>query len=365
VLDRRSSLFRSVSHLMAYEYGPHGELIFHDSPYFHLWLENTRVENLSKNSFVPRFIAQVADTGATVALLEKLPGAEARLADLRAGLLATKRELTEAECEAIAGAPDLQPEEVERVREKIIDQLDVPQADLLGYAKAALRDTYRWHGSPIDAAFVAKYRHKKVAQVYLNLCRITAKTSLLAALRDIQEEERGDFQSLLLMTTSPAAGDRSLLDQHDLSHRYTFQGHHLALWLLLRMCGFRCLLDPAVVRAEELYERLRAGEKGLLDRLEAIAFEFEDLRTPSKESVAGELDPTFYLRKAMSVVNGVLRRMYGIQVKQVSSQQGGVGLYRLSRTKVGQLFDIVDANAPPPEKTKPQVLSHLTPAPSD
>ena len=214
--DRRTQLYRQIHEeggelALQFEYCPNGEICFHKTPYFALWLETVRIDHLSKNSFAARFVDQVADTGASVEFLEPPTGARERLVAVKTDRALLKREMATEECRAIAEAPDLSPEEVNAVRERLSRQADVSDAERLGLAKYRLRSAFRWHGRPLDAAFVASYNRPEVTRVYLNLSRITAKTSLVESLRFIQMQEAADLQILIAREFSafPAsAGNR-------------------------------------------------------------------------------------------------------------------------------------------------------------
>ena len=68
--DKRAGLYRNVDDAaLQFEYPPDGAIQYYESDYFYLWMETIRVENLSKNSFIERFIDQVCDTGAKVEVL--------------------------------------------------------------------------------------------------------------------------------------------------------------------------------------------------------------------------------------------------------------------------------------------------------
>ena len=53
---------------------------------------------------------------------------------------------------------------------------------------------------------------------------------------------------------------------------------------MLRLAGFRCITDRALVREETLYHRMRAGEAEFLALLEQISFEFQ-VRRPSARAI--------------------------------------------------------------------------------
>jgi hypothetical protein len=376
LFDKRTNLFRRLDGdnaqlALQYEYGPDGTVRYHESPYFCLWLETMRVENLSKNSFVARFIDQVADTGATVLSLEALPEADGRLIEIKTSHKGLKVGLASAGCDALVAAPDLEPEDVVLVRDRLARQQDVSAVEILGMQKYRLRDTFSWHGRPIDAAFVAAYQKPEAARVYRNLVRIAAGTSVVDSLRMIQEQEAGNNRMLMearLDIGRPArphpAGVNdaaSTFESRDLHHRYVFQTHFLAIWML-RLAGFRCITDRALVREETMFYRMRSGETEFLNMLEQISFEFQ-LRRPSVRTISGESEIPRYVTKVLGVINPVLRMTYGLEIRRTSKRAGGKDFYT-SHTKVGRLFAFVDpgGGAVPddaPGGPKPHVVNYL------
>ena len=376
VFDKRTNLYRRLDEggaqlALRFEYGPDGDVRYHESPYFCLWLETLRVENLSKNAFVARFIDQVADTGAAVRLLEALPEAGGRLIEIKAGHKGLKVELAAAECDALAAAPDLEPEEVVLVRDRLSRQQDVAAEEFLGLQKYRLRDTFAWHDRPIDAAFVAAYQKPDASRVYRNLVRITAGPSVVASLRMIQEQEAGNHRMLMEARlaigqpapAAPGADAASSFESRDLHHRYVFQTHFLAIWML-RLAGFRCITDRALVREETMFYRMRSGEAEFLGLLEQISFEFQ-LRRPSVRTITGETEIPRYVIKVLGVINPVLRKTYGLEVRRTAKKAGGKDFY-INHTKVGRLFAFVgpEGLAIPddaPGGPKPHITNQLLP----
>jgi hypothetical protein len=367
LFDKRTNLFRRIGEAGAqlalqFEYGPHGEVRHHESSYFGLWLETARIENLSKNGFVARFIDQVADTGAAVALLEALPEAGGRLVEIKLGQKRLKVELAAAECEAVAAAPDFDPEEAALIRERLSRRLDVSAAERLGFAKFRLRDTFSWHGRPLGPGFVAAYQKPEVARVYRNLLRITAGATVVESLHHIQDQEAGSHRLLMEARLGGADGTSSG-ESRDLHHRYVFQAHFFAIWML-RLCGFRCLTDRVLLREEAVHAHIRASERVFLARLEQVSFEFQ-LRRPSVRAISGEREAARYIAKALGVINPVLRKMYGVEVKRTSKKAGANNFF-LNHTKVGRLFVFAAPDAGPvpddhPGGPKPHIPSNLLP----
>jgi len=151
----------------------------------------------------------------------------------------------------------------------------------------------------------------------------------------------------------------SILESRDLHHRYIFQSHYLAIWLL-RFVGFRCITDQTFIREETMYYHMKAGEAIFLTQLAQISFEFQ-FRRPSVRSIVNEHEISKYIKKVFSVVNYVLRKMYGIEICRVPKKIIEKNFY-ITRTKIGQRFVFISPNEQPPmNDPRPYIVSHLTP----
>lgn len=355
--DKRAGLYRRVEDAaVLFEYGPHGEIDFYESEYYHLWIETLRVENLSRNDFARRFIDQVADTGARIAVLQ--PGSS----EVGAALLAVHREekaaLSSGRCETVAAAADLSPDEAHQVREALQGQQDVEPASRLAYEKYQLCEAYAWHGRPVDAAFVAAYESRDARRVYANLCRITERETVVESLEAMRQREVAHYD-YTMETRSPAFGyvneSRDLLRDR---HIYVYRSHLLATWLL-RLCGFVDLVDKNQVHEATLAARLRAALPDLEKAAEQLVFEFEIPRPPIAR-LAREKDRGRFIAGTLRTVNAVLRRTYGIFVAQVPKRAGGLA-YCVQQSPLGKLF--VFSHDPEPDDTpggpRPHVPSNL------
>lgn len=363
VYDKRAGLYRSVEDTaLQYEYdAADGTIQYYESDYFYLWLETVRVANLSRNDFARRFIDQVADTGARVEVLAAEEAAAG--AALLTSHCEAREDLKAARCEAIAAAADLSPEEAAHVREALQAQQDVEPAARLAYEKYQLRETYAWHGRPLDAAFVSDYQGPDPRRVYRNLCRITEGATILESLKLMRQRE-ADHYTYTMEARSEAFGyvneSRDLLRD---KATYVFQSHFLAVWLL-RVCGFTCITDKRRVHENLIEARLRGAIPSLRRTIERLVFEFE-ISKPNLDRLARETDRARFLAGMLIPVNAVLRAMYGIEVKRVAKHAGGRA-YHLNQSATGRLFifsqEPEDDDAP--GGPRPHIPSGLRPAPA-
>lgn len=316
--EKRENLMKQMDDsLLTFEYGPNGDIKYHNSDYFQLWLENTRVKNLSKNSFVRRFIHMVALTGAkcrqlTDQIFTELTGTAPTIdGELNADLATIKDEHKEAKAELsaeatkkIAEAKELSQNEIEDIQNAIVAQQDITEGQRFAYAKYKLRRDYAFEGE-IDESFVAKYNDPKVKRMFKNINRVSSCANIEEALRQIQKEERANYQFVMNLDERAQQGD--------ISHKYVFEQHRLALGLL-KACGWTSIKDPKFIPGVTLADNLRANERMITDNLDRISAEF-NVRKPQLAHIVGNrANDTKYNEILTGFMNKVLYTMYGIRV---------------------------------------------------
>ena len=358
IRDKRAGLYRGIEGAaLPFEYDADGEIRFYETPFYHIWVETERVNNLSRNDFARRFIDQVADTGARVEALERLAG-EAAPGETGAALLAAHREtrvgLRGVRCLAVAAAADLSPDEAAHAREALQGQQDVDPGLRLAYEKYLLRSVYNWHGRPLDADFVGAYHSEAVRRVYRGLCRITEGVTVRDSLDRMRRQEADRYDYVMdsrMGAQSHANESRDLIRDRTI---YVYQAHAIAIWLL-QVCGFS-FAGKERVPEELLEDALRRAIPALKRAGDGIVFEFEVPRL-NLDRLGRELDRAHFLAGMLRFINSVLRIMYGLQVKRVAK----CGAYFLGQTAIGQLF--VFAREAEPDDTpggaRPHIPSNL------
>jgi len=359
IYDKRANLYRNCDdNAVAFSYADNGEIQYYESDYFHLWLENKCVENLSRNDFAHRFIDQVADTGAKIQLFpEDSPFAEnasALLADHKA----VKTKLQEQRNIAIANSEDIAQPEAISIREAMQGQQDVEPAKKLAYDKWCLRQSYDWNERPVDSEFVASYNNLESRRVYRNLRTICEGRSLAESLLNMRRKEVDQYAWTMNQRMPENIDSHESRDLMLDKSRYIYQSHCIAVWLL-RICGFSSIVDRSRINESELEHRLRSCIPMMKRAVERIIFELEIPR-PGLDRLSREPDRGAFLRGMLRFVNGVERRMYGIQLQRTTKREGG-GAYKLGRSATGLLF--VFSNEPDPDDTpggpKPHIVSNL------
>jgi len=382
--DKRGALFRDAAAgpfpALAFEYDAEGAPGFYSTKFFGVWLQTTRIENLSKNDFVRRFVDQVADSGAEVAPWADAHGAgaawpapaaaeSAALAAAHRGVRADQRA---AAAGAVAASADLSAEDAAGVRAALEGGADVAAELRAALEKWHLRGFYGWNGA-VDAKFVAAYAAPAARRVYRNLKLTLAAPTTAEALAAATAAEAaryaaavgGDFLQLQLQggAALQLQGGAAEAEARDLlrdSAAYPAFGLTVALWML-RACGFDDFLDPMYVHAAELEARLRGALPGLAAHAPRVAAEYA-LRFGPRElaRLRRESDPEEFIALALRCINGVARAAFGAQVSRIPAAEGG-DAYFVAWSTVGALFRLI-----PPAKSnalelafdRPTVVCH-------
>lgn len=330
-----------------------GSIKYHQSPYFHIWMENTRAKNLSKNAFIQRFIYCVREPGAKVEKMgsfgaernETAETTQSNYTEEMQEMIAeetksVRKTIKGAEAKLVAGATELTDVEITKITEKIVDQGDISSEEMLAFEKYKLRRAYNF-GGEIDADFILKYRDKRLISQFKNIKRILQYDSVEAALNRIQEEELLKYKEVM---------ERDECFQAvDLKRTYTFDKHRIALGLLV-LCGWSGLTDPKTVidvdlhrvlatHAMKIYNLLLANQTQFgIKRVQIYCFKTaaasKDMTKPDKSAVLGVLKH----------VNGILYQMYGIEIKPYKSDKS---MYVLSKITNFEITDRKDNESKP------------------
>lgn len=333
-----------------------GEVHRYRTPFFSLWLENARVANLSRNAYGERFVQQVYDTGAEVHWLELqdvLDGVDVEDAeDLCKSLMKEKKgaatELSEEEAKGIADAVDITSEEMADLRRRQEDSRTatgmataqpLTGEEYLMMQRFQLRQRFHWTRE-IDMELVRTMLRSGVQRIFRNLEVAGGARTMLEALEALREREATYH---IASTTTASAGRRQAgtqqlaerLEQLDIRHNYQFPAHRLAHWLL-GMCGFRSVADKQRLPTTWVTMRLWGGRLALASNTGNIINEMANMggamrRPPQRQLVSA--DPCESAKSGLQMANGVLRRMYGIELRMCRA----TGCYTIVPTADGAL----------------------------
>ncbi|CAB5372137.1 unnamed protein product [Rhizophagus irregularis] len=262
--DKRTGLYQTVSDVaLQFEHTVDGGIRFYKSDYFHLWLENERVKNLSKNDFMYRFVDLVAYTGARVNVLPTHDPDDVKAH--QTSFWTIKTDLENAHCEAVASSPKITDIHAFDIYEWLENEEDVTVQEKNSFKKFNLLNFYDFR-EEISPEFVKNYSKPAVKQVFTNLENITRGKTVDEALLKMRDHELKRYTDIL------GNGDASFSDTvsnakegHDLVNEqktYAYQSHCLAIGLL-RRCGFQCIRDKNSIQDDLLEKNIRKSLRNI------------------------------------------------------------------------------------------------------
>lgn len=305
---RRKMLFADAGYNGLYaEYNAEGQITYHTTPYFTIWLENTRARNLSRNNFMQRMITMLKSTGAHVAPLndELFRGYTAIDMKTEDGVMMLEEIATEHDGEkkqsryekssAVAQANEIDYDRASQILGDMLKQKDVPAEDVLEYKKYTLREAYNFHNE-IDSEFVAKYSKPAVRQQYKNVCAIGKGTD--EDLARIQSQERAVYNLVMNADDDLQVGD--------ISKKYNYNKHRIAV-KLARACGW--------TRLESTWVHMGTVEQSVGEDTDSVR---TLIRSALQEYDFGKLpvpnDAESLARMLLTVTGRALKLMYGIAI---------------------------------------------------
>jgi len=300
------------SHLaIVTKYDGSGRPCIQTTDYYQLYVENTIIKNISKNSFIKWFIHVVSHYGAKCHQLTEEVYAGATGIDLFIdGALneevetiqmehsAVRSEIATAACEKIAQAADITGEEYEAIRINMSTGVDVPADQRAEFDKFRLRRAYEYRGE-ITSKFVAKYNTPHAKYVFKNIRRLESATvDGKINLAQIQQEELSMHE--YLTEYDPLT---------EITRRYAYDKHRLALGLI-NICGWDNLGDPRQFHEIELSHKLRSSQLFTTTLLQACR-EFE-IRQPKITNAD--------VPALVNTINKVISAMYGARITRGHGQ---------------------------------------------
>lgn len=297
--DRRACLFapdNGVTNGVSVEYSGTGEIVLNKSPYFHIWAENVRARNLSKNNFTARLLGAVSRTGARIRYIKIREMSETMLTAVGAMrdeiVEASERDLAQKN-ELIAQAPDVDSEQIQSIHDTMEQGGTVSQSDINTLRKYALRSHYQYEGQ-ITGTWVRTYGSKRIRDIYKNLC----------------QAGHGDARTIGRLRSTEAAVyiASTQLDESynhvDIHRKYTYVRHRYARDLLAA-CGFT---DGIYDRRTVHWNTILPDHGPTCDLLRRAAREFEI-------SPPGHIVGTSALNEALiNITVQVLLKMYGFTI---------------------------------------------------
>jgi hypothetical protein len=317
-------------------YSEKGELSYYESPYSKIWFENVKMENISKNNFIMRFIDQIADSGAEISNLENV-----FINDDKYGYLYTQRASASEEIMAerarnIAKAEDKDKSFIDDISQRIQLQMDVSDAERNTKDKYYFKDAYNWHDKHVTEEFVATYNKESVKTIFRNLNEIKRCTTIEESLLFMKNSELNYYKK------AQSDPEFESTDLQSSKVKYRYHKHALAQYFLLS--SNLSMNDRKHVHITDLYLRYCAlasyienyGNKKVITDIIGKNYNCTSLYKKSGDSDESKEKFINYILKF--VVNPLLRMMYGLNIVKCKNDK----FYELKNDKNGDLFILSD-----------------------
>jgi hypothetical protein len=295
-----------------------------------LYLENKRIENLSKNYFASRFMYQLTETGASIKLMENNdPDASV---ELNLALKRNKREIAEEDCKKIADAvelTDFEAENMKSLKEAAADEggdLELSEEDELALQKHYLRRYYNYRDL-MSIKFVKIYNNQKTKELFHTLKQVrnfhecTSRDGFLNTLERIRLMEIGKNQ-----LTIDDDGE-----QLNIQSGRSFSRHRFCFALILSM-GFNSFRDN--VDQTQLFDNFKKYESHIRLNSELINMSFNVLPIVPIQS-----DPK-YNELFLSLINKILSIQYDIKIDLIDQKISYTPRYKLTKSSLFEIKEL-------------------------
>lgn len=317
--DLHNYLYNKRLHLCNYindpkilwSYNDNSTIKFYDTDYYHIWLENTIISNISKNDFIKIFCDQIKISGAKLINMEYINTISAQEhCDLKK---AVKKE----QYDFISNSEEINDEIANSIINKLSQQSDVEYNEYLSYEKYKLRKVYNFD-STISPEFVESYKSEHVQQIYKNLCDISQCNTIEESLNNIMKKEYDRYSYI----TSSNSSYKNKVEQYDLHNEnklYNYLTHLLISKFIVVLGTNNLTLDE--------YTNI------LTEHIEPIINHHESYLSNELKVIIGV--------DKKKTLNNLLKHMYGLRVYKKAN------IYRLRKCDgVGTLFTFTSLPIP-------------------
>lgn len=311
--NSRSALYSetATSSAITHSYDDCGNMIIHKTPFYYVWLENTRMINISKNYFITKLIGILRDFGSSIEQFGTASGDDVPqdIEDIALLKAKVKEDIKNELIARISNAKDLLTEEVEEIRATIDAQIDLTQEQQNDYDRFILRQDYNYttekHPS-IPEKFIATYYPKPKRKLYKNISKIFVGETHEDALGEIQREERS-FNRYYM---------ENQREQNDLAKTYMFTKHNIAI-SLIKACGWKALNDQLVI--EELPLSRRMTQDGFTKLINQASIEF-GIKEPFRIAMSTGGSVSIITNTYTKFISKILTELYGVTIKHTISE---------------------------------------------
>lgn len=306
---------------LQWSYNDDGTIKFYETEYYHIWLENTVITNLSKNEFINRFCNQVKETGATIKYMEDV-NSDISIQDHNSIKDAVENNI----CTEIAEAKEIDQMEAMEILNRISQKMDIERDEFVSYEKYKLRKVYGYDEN-ISVSFVKYYKPQFIQRIYKNLVDITFHDTIEQSVERLVKRENDRYNSI----TSASSIYKSKMEQMDLHNDnslYTSMCHFV-------ISKFIKILGTKPIKMNDFDELFDKEIKTEIIKHEAqISIQ---LNTPSNED-------------KKKTLNAWLKNMYGIRLYKCKNSlclkkcDGIANMFTFNKTKINNTITIITNN---------------------
>jgi len=341
LFNKKGNLYLEAKDMpMAFQYNERGDPRYVENTYFHLWVANTLITNLSRSNFLERFITQVKLSGAKVIKLDSIEKADKDSISLL--LKNAKKQVILDHSNAVSTAPNASVDDVVKIIEKMHGQVedvtDLESATTKKFFLKAKFDIDRDNPSAISPEFVQKYDNDSAKKVYDALKTVHTEPTVKEALEKLRLSELKRTELHIGDKKTTKAKDSVSYDLANETNGNNVYNKHLYCTRLLNMLGFTINATykrtPAELRSDIVRTRkfMESFNKGCMS----------DFGT--KAAFKNHIDPLLpdieYNKKVLVTLNKFFSLTYGVSIKLRKKSE----MYELANTCKGNLFKIVPYN---------------------
>jgi len=325
----RESLFGDFNDsMLSFTYTKNGQIRYYNTDYFTLWLENTKIRNLSRVGFVKRLSSYLHIYGAVMKLLE-FEVSEETVKTIKTENKSIRDSIHNLKAADIAKARELTEQQVVDMQDKFMKQEDIDPEDQAAYEKYKLRRDYNYSGV-IDAEFVLTYEGRRLRRIYKNLVKICENPDPKVVLEQMQDDERNRYVAIM-------EGPDRTLERLDVTKKYIWENHRIAMSIILTS-GWKSVKDPSYICEHNLAVIYEANET-LFARMLTTSCSLFNVHPPGAKvfkRITYDNEHN-YVTEVVGYFNRILESWYGIKIKY----KRGDSLYSLCCNKN------IDMNTPP------------------
>jgi len=332
-----------------FEYMADGEIIFYKTNYYYLWLENIRIENLSKNQFIKRFMQFTANCGASIELLGPLAAENTASVYKNA-----KKEMKALIADNIASAKNINQSEQIEIQNKIQCHIDVSIEEIRALDKYYIKEAYNFNYENINKDFILVYNSESVKKVFKYLLNICKCSTVEESLSVIQKRDLDAYSIIGSdLTSSSGVSYKSGFEYQNLvKYKFTYT-NHLASQRLIQLCGFAFvqifLTAGHYISFDELYQNIKTNIKKIEEYLSLIECDVKILSPDKKISdlikkIKNESNVKEFIKKMIKVINAAIYEFYGIKIKTSAVKNSED--FSLMLDNIGNLFKFVSGDTP-------------------